>query len=155
VIHDRVLRGYLREGVDKYFRQKETGLTARELKDLDFDTYMRRLAFPMFRQYYPALKSEYPDLPEVQDPDELYRLSSMYPHLETLGAPFLTLMAYDDPVLSPADHFERPLRTCPNPLVDGIILENGGHLGFDTVTDTPFTSRVALEYFRYWTVRGG
>jgi predicted alpha/beta-fold hydrolase len=77
----------------------------------------------------------------------------MRPFFGRLGVPYFYFYAYDDPVLSPDDHFMQILGNCSNPLVDGILLPDGGHLGFDTVTATRFTSRVAREYFRYWSPR--
>ena len=150
LIHDRVHRGYLKDGVRRYFRHNEFGLNAGELAHLKFDSYMRRLAFPQFQKSYARLKEECFDLATVNDADGLYAISSVRPHLDSLGVPYFFIFAYDDPVLSPADHFQRTLRACSNPLVDGLLVEHGGHLGFDLVTGYPFTSRAALEYFRYW-----
>src|SRR5262249_17772283 len=94
--------------------------------------------------------AEYPELGPIEEPDDLYAISSMRPFVGRLGVPYFYFHAYNDPVVSTEDHFHQVLVRCPNPLVDGILLEEGGHLGFDAVCDFPFTSRVAEQYFKYW-----
>ena len=151
-IHDKIRQGYVDDGVKRYLQFDNFGLSHHELHELDFDSYVTRIALPYAQKTYPAIKAEYPNLPPINDADDLYTISSMRPHLATLGVPYFFVHAYDDPVVSPGDHFDDVLRTCPNPLVDGLLLENGGHLGFDAVSSgTPgFTSRLAEQYFRYW-----
>jgi predicted alpha/beta-fold hydrolase len=153
LIHDRVRDGYLAAGRDRYFRKAELGLSDRELDALDFDSYVRKIAFPYLQRVHRSLQVDFPDLPEVRDPEDVYALSSVRPFLGQLGVPLLFVHAYDDPVLSAEDHFHQVLARCPNPLVDGILLRDGGHLGFDAVCGYPFTAAVAERYFRYWSGR--
>jgi predicted alpha/beta-fold hydrolase len=150
IVYDSVQKGYVEDGVKRYFQFGDFGVSHHEFHEMNFDSYMRRLAYPQFVKASPAVKIDYPDLPHVNSPDDLYAISSLRPLLGSLGVPYMMVFAYDDPVVSPEDHFRRVLAECPNPLVDGILLEDGGHLGFDTVAASPFTSQVAVEYFRYW-----
>lgn len=150
IVHDNVLKGYVEDGVKRFYQFGDYGLAHHDFHQMDFDPYMRRLAFPEFQKFYRAVKADYPDLPPVNSPDDLYAISSARPLLGTLGVPYMMVFAYDDPVVSPEDHFRQVLARCPNPLVDGILLEDGGHLGFDTVAGFPYTSQLAVEYFRYW-----
>jgi predicted alpha/beta-fold hydrolase len=153
LIYQWVHDGYLMEGADGYLKHHEFGLTDRELARLDFDAYMRRIALPYVQRVHPALRQHVPDLPPVEHADDLYAISSMRPLLDRLGVPFFAIQASDDPVVSPRDHFHRLLRSSSNPLVDGLLVKDGGHLGFDLVCGYPFTARLAEEYFRYWSVR--
>jgi predicted alpha/beta-fold hydrolase len=150
IVQDSVQKGYVEDGVKRYFQFGDFGVAHHEYHQMDFDMYMRRVAYPQFVKAYPTVKADYPDLPHANSPDDLYAISSLRPLLNFLGAPYMMVFAYDDPVVSPEDHFRRVLTECPNPLVDGILLEDGGHLGFDTVAASTFTSQVAVEYFRYW-----
>jgi hypothetical protein len=130
----------------------EFGNDIRDPKQLDFDGYFRKVAVPYARSIYPELKAKLPDLAPLRNDDDVYAISSLRPFLNRLGVPFFYFYAYDDPVLSPQDHFHHALAECPNPLVDGILLKDGGHLGYDTLSPGPpgFTARVAERYFRYW-----
>ncbi len=154
IVRGKVQDSYVVGGVKRFLQYVDFGLSRRELAELDFDTYMRRVAFPYFQKVKPAIAAEYPDLPPVNTPDDLYAVSSLRPHLATLGVPYFFLFAYDDPVVSPEDHFREALAGCPNPLVDGMLTFDGGHLGFDPALGYPYTSRVAIDYFRYWTANG-
>ena len=152
IIHDRIHESYLEEGMQRMKSYADFGNDIRDAKQLDFDGYFRKVAVPHARSIYPDLKAKLPDLAPLRNDDDVYAISSLRPFLNRLGVPFFYFYAYDDPVLSPQDHFHYVLAECPNPLVDGILLKDGGHLGYDTLSpSTPgFTARVAERYFRYW-----
>jgi predicted alpha/beta-fold hydrolase len=150
-IHDRIHKNYLEDGLEKFTQRGYLNVDA-DPTQIDFDDYMRLIAVPTVQGDYPALKARFPDLRPIRDAEDLYAISSMRPFFNCLGVPYFYFYAYDDPVLSPDDHFHRVLAECPNPLVDGILLPHGGHLGFDSVSTYAYTSRVSLEYFRYWSV---
>jgi predicted alpha/beta-fold hydrolase len=148
-IHDRIHQSYLEAGLKKFKKQGIVAVDA-DPKHVDFDDYVRLVAVPYVQSVHPALSAAVPGVPPVRSADDVYAISSMRPYLGQLGVPYFYFYAYDDPVLSPDDHFYRVLAECSNPLVDGILLPDGGHLGFDALFSSPFTSRAALEYFRYW-----
>jgi predicted alpha/beta-fold hydrolase len=150
-IYNRVREGYLVTGTDQFIRPARADLSEQELQELTFYSYMSKVALPYAQSLYPSLKECFPALQPFRDADDLYAVSSVRPVLATLGVPFLFVLAYDDPVLSPADHFQAVLAECPNSLVDGLLVKDGGHLGFDTLC-AGFSARVADAYFRYWSV---
>jgi predicted alpha/beta-fold hydrolase len=152
-IHDRIHKTYLEDGLRK-FTQIGFLKIEENPKQVDFDDYVRIVALPYLQRVYPELKAQFPELPPIRNAADVYAISSMRPFFEELGVPYFYFYAYDDPVLSPDDHFVRILGNCSNPLVDGILLPDGGHLGFDTVTATRYTSRVAHAYFQYWSASG-
>ena len=151
IIHDRIHVSYLEDGYARMKNYIAFGPRNKDPKQLDFDDYFRTIAVPYAQSIYPELHAKFPDLPPLRNADDVYAISSMRPFLGRLGVPFFYVYAYDDPVLSPGDHFHHALVDCPNPLVDGILLKDGGHLGFDTLSDN-FTALVAERYFRYWSV---
>jgi predicted alpha/beta-fold hydrolase len=151
-IHDRIHQSYLEDGLQKFAEHGYLKLEA-DPKQIDFDEYMHLVAVPYMTSVYPALKTKFPDMPPLRTADDVYAISSVRPFLNCLGVPFFYVYAYDDPVLSPGYHFRDVLIECSNPLVDGILVPQGGHLGFDSVSSGRYTSRVALEYFRYWSAR--
>jgi len=150
LIGNQIYQSYIGEAVQRLLQHMDVGVPHHELHQLSFDSFLHRVAFPQFQKVRPQLAAEFPSLPPVETPDDLYAISSVQPHFDSLGVPFLFVLAYDDPVVSPEDHFRKVLAECSNQLVDGILLEDGGHLGFDLVTRSPFTSRLTEEYFRYW-----
>jgi predicted alpha/beta-fold hydrolase len=148
-IHDRIHQSYLEAGLAKFEKQGIAHVDG-DPKRVDFDDYIRMVAVPYVQRIYPALRAKMPEVRPIRTSDDLYAISSMRPYFSGLGVPYFFFYAYDDPVLSPDDHFHRMLADCANPLVDGILVPDGGHLGFDTLFDSPFTARASLEYFRYW-----
>ena len=149
-IHDRVRKSYLFAGRDQFLKHAHLDLSKKEWAELDFDPYMRKVGFAYVQRNYSALKAKIPDLPPIDSPEDLYAISSLRPFLAQLGVPYYYFLAYDDPVLSPEDHYHQVLLRCPNPLIDGTLVPHGGHLGFDSVCGFPFTAYVAERYFRYW-----
>jgi pimeloyl-ACP methyl ester carboxylesterase len=150
LIHDRIHDGYVVQGRDRFVSKANLGLSERDLAELGFDSYVPKVAFPYCQKIYPELKAQFPDLKPFENPDDVYAVSSLRPFLGRLRVPYFYMFAYDDPVLSPEDHFHQMLKRCSNPLVDGMLLADGGHLGFDLVCDFPFSAYVAERYFRYW-----
>lgn len=151
VIREVLRRTYLVDGLERLIRgHASLGMTDEQVAELDFDSYLRSVALPLVQANRPELEAAYPDLPPLETDEDLYAISSVLPFIDRLGVPFFYCFGYDDPVLSPEAHFRRALARCPNRLVDGLLLENGGHLGFDTLRRSPYTARVAEQYFRYW-----
>jgi predicted alpha/beta-fold hydrolase len=149
IIHDRIHESYLEEGFTRMRNYVAFGMRETDPTKLDFDDYVRNVAVPYVRSIEPALRAKFPDLRPIETGEDVYAISDLRPFLGRLGVPYFYVYAYDDPVLSPEDHFHRVLVECPNPLVDGMLLKNGGHLGYDTLSDH-FTARVAARYFRHW-----
>lgn len=149
IVRERVRESYLLSGTQLAAENAGLAIPPAAFENLTFESYVSRVAVPFAQRIRPELMGDFPSLPEFEDAADVYGVSSMRPFVNRLGVPFFMVAAYDDPVVSPVGHHGEILAECSNPLVDGVLVHDGGHLGFDLVSGG-YPARVAEQYFRYW-----
>src|SRR5206468_1634539 len=65
LVREHVHNGYVVEGRERYVKRANLGLKEKDLAELDFDSYIKKVAFPYVQSVYPLLLADFPDLKPI------------------------------------------------------------------------------------------